>query len=37
MLQRDSAESQFIRFSNEVLRFGLNDPHALSISPQACE
>jgi hypothetical protein len=34
MLQRDSAESQFIRFSNEVLRSGLNDGHGPSISPQ---
>jgi hypothetical protein len=35
MLQRDSAELQFIRFSNEVLRSGLNDGHGSSISPQA--
>ena len=35
MLQRDSAESQFIRFSNEVLRSGLNDGPGPSISPQA--
>jgi AcrR family transcriptional regulator len=34
MLQRDSAEPQFIRFSNEVLRSGLNDGPGPSISPQ---
>jgi AcrR family transcriptional regulator len=37
MLQRESAEPQFIRFSNEVLRSGLSDAHATSISPQARE
>jgi AcrR family transcriptional regulator len=35
MLQRDSAEPQFIRFSNEVLRSGLNDASRPSTSPQA--
>jgi len=35
MLQRDSAEPLFIRFSREVLRSGLNDAHGPSISPQA--
>jgi len=34
LLQRESTEPQFIRFSNEVLRSGLNDGHAPSISPQ---
>jgi AcrR family transcriptional regulator len=32
MLQRDSAEPQFIRFSNEVLRSGLNKERGSSIS-----
>jgi AcrR family transcriptional regulator len=36
-LQRDRAEPQFIRFSNEVLRSGLSDGHAPSISPEARE
>jgi hypothetical protein len=36
-LERESAEPQFIRFSNEVLRFGLNNGHTPSISPQACD
>ncbi len=35
MLERDSAESQFIRFSNEVLRSGLNGGPGPSISPRA--
>jgi AcrR family transcriptional regulator len=35
MLQRDSAEPQFIRFSNEVLRSGLNDTQGPSISAPA--
>jgi AcrR family transcriptional regulator len=34
MLQRDSAELQFIRFCNEVLRSGLNDTQYPSISRQ---
>jgi AcrR family transcriptional regulator len=33
-LERDSAEPQFIRFSNEVLRSGLNNGQSPSISPQ---
>jgi len=37
MLQRESAEPQFIRFSNEVLRSGLNDGLAPSISPPVRE
>jgi hypothetical protein len=37
MLQRDRTEPQFIRFSNEVLRSGLNDGHAPSISPPVRE
>lgn len=37
MLQRESAEPQFIRFSNEVLRSGLNNGHAPSISTGARE
>jgi AcrR family transcriptional regulator len=37
LLQRESVEPQFIRFSNEVLRSGLNDRHATSISPQSRE
>jgi AcrR family transcriptional regulator len=35
MLQRDSAEPQFIGFSNEVLRSGLNDASGPSTSSQA--
>jgi hypothetical protein len=35
MLQRDSTESQFIRFSNEVLRSGLNDAHRPTSSAPA--
>ena len=34
MLQRESAEPQFIRFSNEVLRYGLDEVHGPSISTQ---
>ena len=38
MLQRDSAEPQFIRFSNEVLRSGLEIPgnvNAIPVKPNA--
>jgi AcrR family transcriptional regulator len=33
MLQRDTEETHFIRFSGEILRSGLSDGHAPAVSP----